>query len=479
MTGTPQPPQVLAGQQGGLANAQGAVTPPPDQGTPQPPTVTPPQAAPAPTLGAVAQQAQEEPDIDAKFQKYLALTQAAQAANMREHLPESSRPGILANIVTFGMAGAMHHDYEAAYNAAVDKQNAELGSKAVQNAVDLVGKDVGLSHGDINQQIGLLRLQQSIDAARLTNLYRQNRLALSATGLDLQGQGLDLQRQRFGFQQTYPAPTEEQRAAAGDMGYGYMPAPGFNNRFMLVPLNRKGDVPGGTPGDPTAQGGAGGTPNHPGNEPAASGTPGGPLTSAGLRQQKAEAAGTAQLAKDRATTLEEVRRNADSVRAYLEDPAFEKAITTVLPSGTGSPLVAGAKRLANPAGAFLKGMSGDENVAYLQRAESNIIEAIRSLSAGSKGMRINIPEIEIFGKQWQQLAKGGMTQEEARTFKHLFLKRLDQVQGVLSRTPAAVTSGTSTTTTPSTTTTSTTLGAAGASRRPATASEFLRKHGVE
>src|SRR5262249_32542810 len=51
----------------------------------------------------------------------------------------------------------------------------------------------------------------------------------------------------------------------------------------------------------------------------------------------------------------------------------------------------------------------------------------KSLAAGSKGLRINIPEIELIGKDWKRLAAGKMNREEAAAFKRTFIKVYNQV----------------------------------------------------
>src|SRR5215468_8549140 len=380
MQGPPNvPAQVLAGQQGGLGNAQGAVTPPPDQATPQPPTVPPPQAGgdQQPTLQQTAQQAQQEPDIDAKFQKYLALTQAAAAANQREHLPESSRPGILANILTFGMAGAMHHDYEAAYNAAVDRGNQKIGSQAVKDAIDLVGKDVSLSHGDIGQQIAMLRLQQSIDQARLTNLYRRNRLDIATAQLGINQAGLGLRADELDLKKHYKAPTPEQAAAYDDAGLVWVSDPKFPGFGILRPKNQAAGQPGGTTGDrppdprsggsqqgpggpgtgagagATGAGGTGAAGGTPGTPPRAPGTgtpgwdPSDPnepniLQSEKLRRQKnrekeASKPLPAETQKD-IDIIDESLKSVDALEQLIADPNMKQWIGPVMTRGVTKPL---------------------------------------------------------------------------------------------------------------------------------------------
>jgi hypothetical protein len=461
---------------------------PPPGPTPQPPTVPQPQAGGQdPTLNDVTAAAQPQIDVAQRFQQYRALMEQANAGAQRPHLPESTKPGLLANILSFGMAGLMDRDYRMAYNGAIDAHNSKLSQQNAKDALTMVGQDVHQANGDLGQQIRLLQLQQQIMNNKLLQHHRE---VIENQG----GERNDIARGRANVGAAVRAPkSEAERAAYGDQGLEWRQDPDLPQGIgHLYPVGSR--QPSGAPSSTNLERDANGNwvrpggrtldPNSPigrslgGDQPTANppptgnanppppptgkppgpGEPGGPpLTSDVLRNKVATQKGEEERQKQQMTTLDEVKRNADSVRNYLDDPAFDKAVNALLPSGKGNPIIVGSKRAANVAGTTIKNWGGDENSAYLQRAESNIIEAIRSLSAGSKGMRITIPEIAIFGKQWQQLAHGQMTREEALQFKKQFKVRLDQVQRALNAQPQPGTP--STTETPiSTPTTSSTQG---------------------
>src|SRR5262245_1505186 len=244
--------------------------PPPDQTpaptgagpTPQPPTVQQPQAGPAPTLGDVQQAAQGDEgggiDVAARFNKYRDLMKLANADAYRPHLDESTKPGLLANILTFGMAGLMDRDYRTAYNAAIDHGNAKQHAQDTKDALEMVGKDVSLANGNISQQMRMLQLQLQMQNAEYLQHHRQ-------VTEDLNRQRVEQGERGLGLRQTYPPPTPEQRAAAQDAGFDYVPSPDFPNKFILV---QRG--PGGTP--PARTGPSSGGPPAPAGAPPASRT---------------------------------------------------------------------------------------------------------------------------------------------------------------------------------------------------------------
>jgi|SRR5215467_678032 len=265
---------------------QGPAPSPPDQTpaptgagpTPQPPTVPQPQAGPAPTLGDVQQAAQGDEggglDITARFNQYRELMKQANADAYRPHLDESTKPGLLANILTLGGAGMWDHDYRMAYNAAIDRGNAKQHAQDTKDALEMVGKDVSLANGNIGQQIRMLQLQLQMQNAEYLRHHRDTMEDLARDRNRIAAGGLDVR-------QTYPPPTPEQRAAAQDAGYDYVPAPGVPNRFNLVPTGTKSGSGGPSPGPPS-----GGPPAPPGTPPASTTTvrtTGGPPTTVATR----------------------------------------------------------------------------------------------------------------------------------------------------------------------------------------------------
>ena len=267
---------------------QGTPAPAPDQTpaptgagpTPQPPTVPAPQAGPAPTLGDVQQAAQGDEgggvDVAARFNQYRQLMQLANADAYRPHLDESTKPGLLANVLTFGMAGLMDRDYRMAYNAAIDRGNAKQHAQDTKDALEMVGKDVSLANGNISQQMRMLQLQLQMQNAEYLQHHRQ-------VTEDLSRQRVAQGEQGLGLRQTYPPPTPEQRAAAQDAGFDYVPSPDFPNKFVLVRRDPGAKPPGAAPstGPPS-----GGPPAPEGAPPAATTrtpTTGGPPTTVATR----------------------------------------------------------------------------------------------------------------------------------------------------------------------------------------------------
>src|SRR5207244_2209432 len=123
--------------------------------TPQPDTASPSSmpSSSMPSLGdlnATLADASGEPDIQAKLQKYVSAMTAFHAPELKEKLPESSRPGLLANILSFGLAGLNDEQYRQGYNSAVEKHNAAIHLKAVEDARGLMQADSHASIGNAN-----------------------------------------------------------------------------------------------------------------------------------------------------------------------------------------------------------------------------------------------------------------------------------------------------------------------------------------
>src|SRR5262249_35558061 len=165
-----------------------------------------------------------------RFNQYLELTQAANAAAKREHLAEDTKPGILANILTFGMAGAMDADYRRAYNAAIDTHNSGLDATAAKQALEMTNQDMRSAHGDLGQQINLLRLKMAMDQNEFNNIIK--------------GLGLNLNVNRYNRGELVPAPkTPEERAAHGDVGEVWVRDPQHPNLGSYQHVGGGGEPP--------------------------------------------------------------------------------------------------------------------------------------------------------------------------------------------------------------------------------------------
>jgi len=428
---------------GGYQFPDGTTGPPavqPSQGTPQPPTVD--QSAPDPSqqpLGAVTQDAGLSPsEIKQRFNQYLQLTQAANAAGHRDYLPEDTKPGILANILTFGMAGAADADYRRAYNAAIDRHNSGLNVLAAKQALDMTNQDMRSAHGDLGQQINLLRLKMAMDQNEFNNLIK--------------GLGINLRLKTYERGELVPPPkTPEERAAHWDVGEKWIADPDHPNfgrwtkvggdggaaappaRGAQPNVAMKPPAPGSPLGNemgvkPSGAGGAGGTAGGGGGGTTDSGAD---LTTEQLNARKAADAARAEAAKANALQLNEVQNSGAGIIKWLQAPDYNRAINNVLPSKETSRQTAGVAQAANPWVMSLRGAVGDQqtqdDVAYIKNGLTKIVPAIKSLAAGSKGLRINIPEIELIGKDWKRLAAGKMNREEAAAFKRTFIKVYNQV----------------------------------------------------
>src|SRR5215510_14815360 len=193
--------------------------PPPPQATPQPPVAAPDPTQPPSTLGDT-NQAMQPSEVRQRFNDYLQLTQAANAAGKRDSLPESTKPGLLANLLTFGMAGAADADYRRAYNAAIDRHNSGLNVLAAKQALDMTNQDMRSAHGDLGQQINLLRLKMAMDQNEFNNLIK--------------GLNLNLNLQRYHRGELVPPPkTPEERAAHWDVGEKWIALP-------IIPISGAG-----------------------------------------------------------------------------------------------------------------------------------------------------------------------------------------------------------------------------------------------
>src|SRR5262245_9361681 len=464
----------MTGQAGPWAT--GYVFPDATGGTPPPPAATPPQATPQPPVAAPdptqppstlgqTNQAMQPSEVRQRFNDYLQLTQAANAAAQRDYLPESSKPGLLANLLTFGMAGAMDADYRRAYNAAIDRHNSGLNALAAKQALDMTTQDMKSAHGDIGTQIALMRLQMQRDQNEINNVLKEY--------------GLDLRTRTFERGNLVEGPkTPEERAAHADIHEKWIPDPTYPNRGRWTYMGP--NWPGGGQTDAGTAGGRGGgdgnvvpirprppAPGSPlGNElgvkPSGGGAAGGAaapptrpeeMTTEQLNAQKRAEAAQGEVETARQMNLNEVQTQGSSIVDWLNAPDFDRAINNVLPSKETVGQTGGAAQYFNPWVMKARGAVGDkqtiQDVQYIKSGLKNIVPAIRSMAAGSKGMRINIPEIELLGQQWKRLAAGQMNREEAAAFKKTFIKVYNQVVTGLGGKAVGQESETSTTSTPS------------------------------
>src|SRR5215475_9138554 len=342
--------------------------------TPQPPTVPPPQAGPAPTLGEVATEGDGGGggDVTSRFNQYLQLMKQANADAYRPHLSEESKPGLLANILTFGMAGLMDRDYRMAYNAAIDRGNAEQHAQDTKDALSMVGQDVHLANGNISQQMRMLQLQLQMQNAEYLRHHRQTmedldrqrvgqgerRLGQGEENLRLRGavrapktpeevasladQGLEWRQDSdlpSGFGHLYakgkggggqpptppapPAPAAAEPSPAGAPGAGQQPPPSQGAPPGLPTTGKtSGGIPyrvvtpsGGTP--PAAH-----DPSDP-NEPGI--TPSEKLRRQKLREQTAAKPVPVEVQKQ-VTTIDESVAKMNDIEKLLDDPEVQKWI---------------------------------------------------------------------------------------------------------------------------------------------------------
>src|SRR5215475_2174000 len=136
---TPIDPGPTDSGDGSTPSPQPSAPPP----TPQPPTAPPPQATRTDLTLADVQPpaASQQPTLAEKFQQYKQLMDEVNKGSVREHLPESTKPGLLANILTMGFAGLADSAYRSGYNSRIDAQNAALQHSSVKDALAMVADD--------------------------------------------------------------------------------------------------------------------------------------------------------------------------------------------------------------------------------------------------------------------------------------------------------------------------------------------------
>jgi hypothetical protein len=203
-----------------------------------------PPAAPQPTMGQAQDMAGGNSYLQMLDQALQHTQQMIQPA-MRQPLPETAKPGIWANIMTWGGAGAQHHLKEAAYNQGVEEYNKQLKLWAAEQAKDMV-KDY------------------------TTSQALSGRANLQQMGFALKLQNAELQAQRFAAEEadrrfrqwkdtTFGPPSSADTEAAANRGEIYAPVQnpfgGGGSRYRLQPKQGGGwSMPGPppAPGSPAA-----------------------------------------------------------------------------------------------------------------------------------------------------------------------------------------------------------------------------------
>ena len=158
MMGPPAPPQPMANV--GMRFAPQEQMAPPQPPMPQMGAPQGPMQAPGPdSLGGVVGQTQDPQSPMAQFQQAMQLSMRAFGPALRQPLPETSTPGLLQNILTFGMAGLYHNDYKNAYNRKVEEQNSAVQAMEAKQAFELVSDQQQIAALGGRQQMAMLNLQ--------------------------------------------------------------------------------------------------------------------------------------------------------------------------------------------------------------------------------------------------------------------------------------------------------------------------------
>jgi hypothetical protein len=199
--------------------------------TPQPPSPTETHATPGtppPLTLADVQQAvapdRQQIDYGQRFHIYKQLMDEANKDAVREHLPESTKPGWLMQILTLGQAGLADQAYRTSYNAAIDQHNANVHLHNTKDALAMVGDDLKGQTGDLSSQIRMLGLTIQVERMKADQAFH-------AAELDARNRGIDISRDRLKLSQDktglIKAPNEQERAVLEDNGLEYQPDPRF------------------------------------------------------------------------------------------------------------------------------------------------------------------------------------------------------------------------------------------------------------
>ena len=284
-------------------------SPPPQQ--PVAPPVGLPDAS-GQTLGQVQQlQAPSGNPMVDEFKQYVDTLMPMVQQAQRQHMSETSRPGVLANILTWGGASIAHRQKEAAYNQGVDDYNQQLKLYAMEQAKDLVNEHQKAQALGVQSQLGWARLslaQQEAAAKMQALVDKSARETINDYTKTLAG-----------------PPTPMQMRAAAARNQKYVPDAIVPNKFNLVPMS------GALEKQPDGSWGLGGEGAAPGSPAAALAGPGAaekPQTDVDrLNQQEVDlanqkAAGRAQTdtaaTRTRAETAPQVINLVRDARAALD-----------------------------------------------------------------------------------------------------------------------------------------------------------------
>lgn len=155
-----------------------------------------------------------------------------------------------------------------------------------------------------------------------------------------------------------------------------------------------------------------------------------------LANKEAQAKAAQVSAKKEVDANQETRKNIEAIRQYLNNPKFDSAVKSALPS-TGGMMGGVAARASAATGGFGSIRSGDPDAAYLDQARSIIINQVRADALGTKGLRINLAELGLLGNRSQELANLNMTAPQALAWKKQYLGKLDQIEQTLDKSEKA------------------------------------------
>jgi hypothetical protein len=430
------------------------------------------------TLGGVANAgnllAPPQPyDVAQHFQTYGNIINQAYQPAMRQHLDPSTKPPLWFNLLTFGMAGAAHHDYEAAYNERVDRDNATLRQAAARDTLGMVGEDLKAHYSGLNNQMRILQLIQRQSQLSYENLVKG--MNLEAKGLIKQPNSEELARWHllgFDWQPSDHFPglgtkvrTGQNRPSGPSGGDIHVPvpgAPGAPPASRPIPPNSpmgqlgigqgsSGRAPAG--GTPDPAGAAPSDAGGPARAPAeARGYPSAAFTDQGtttttlppdvqiLEEQKRRQAGDLATIRQSAKDREEVRQAVSKITTYLTDPGDPKAgvpsyddAIRMLPEGGSNALVATAQSYLNPL--RFEVQRHDPQLApsayKLQDAIKQVLSDIRSNAGSGAGARLSMPLINLFEQRYGEMSRGGMTRPMAAAAKADILHAAQQLWGAV------------------------------------------------
>ena len=285
---------------------------------------TGPSSAPPPGMSPPVEN--PEPDTLAD---YVALADTLAARNKREYMPEEDKPSLIANILTFGMAGLDNYEKRRRYNAEVDKHNAKVNEHSLTQAASLMRAQSAAKFASAN--LAQRQARFAFDQQKETELSKLR---------GMEGLLKELRIRTSGAIQGPPNETEA--AAADEQGLVYremIDAPGWWRTFpkrAAAPTTGAGAPTnsGTTYAPPAADsplgkrlGGQTGAQQGGAVPPAAAG-PGG---FAGLRQKQAEREAIKQESVAKAKNRLAASKVLPTINAVLNDDTL-----SLLPSDPGS-----------------------------------------------------------------------------------------------------------------------------------------------